>query len=141
MLSLIKPNLFKKETWKLLIYTFIFSRAGRPPPLSYIIPTFTVTINPLEANEVTLPLSPSKKIDNSKSKFIKADSIDGPSLNNNKIRNIRGRKDSSSHSPRSIANTTIIVDDDGNEVIKDDNQDKSNDRMLSIEDEDDELRR
>ena len=44
---------------------------------------------------------------------------------------------------RSIANTTIIVDDDGNEIVKEDMD--ANDRMLSVDSagngDDDEFRR
>ena len=103
-----------------------------------------MTINPLEANEVTLPLPESpKKLDNSKSNKITFQTSCGSNVNNNRSRNSsnRGRNSSSSYGPRSIANTTIIVDDDGNEVIQETNGDKE--RMLSVEGDgdDDELRR
>ena len=115
-------------------------------PLNYIIPTFTVTINPLEANELTLPLPESpKKFENSKSHKITFDTSCGSNINNNKSRNSSGRKrsNSSPYGTRSIANTTIIVDDDGNEVVQETNDNKENERMLSVDGngDDDEFRR
>ena len=59
-------------------------------------------------------------------------------MNRNRSRN------NSAKSKRSIANTTIIVDEEGNEVIQEDNVDISNGRMLSVDSDggdDEELRR
>ena len=107
----------------------------RGPSLSYIIPTFTVTINPLEADEVTVPLPDSpKNVDTTKSS--KGDRID----NQSSISRNNSSRSKKSYGHRSIANTTIIVDDEGNEVIKDEKE-----RMLSVDSagngEDDEFRR
>ena len=68
----------------------------------------------------------------------KKESLDNASLNRNRSRN------NSAKSRRSIANTTIIVDEEGNEVIQEDNVDISNGRMLSVDSDggdDEELRR
>ena len=107
--------------------------------MSYIIPTFTVTINPLEANEVTVPLPESpKQLEFANTILNKKETLDNASLNRNRSRN------NSAKSKRSIANTTIIVDEEGNEVIQEDNVDISNGRMLSVDSDggdDEELRR
>ena len=97
-----------------------------------------MTINPLEENEVTLPLSASPyKFDKSN---VTSSRVEGSSLNDNMRRSnsSRSKKSSCSYGARSIANTTIIVDDEGNEVVKEDAE-----RMLSVESngEEDELRR
>ena len=68
----------------------------------------------------------------------KKETLDNASLNRNRSRN------NSAKSKRSIANTTIIVDEEGNEVIQEDNVDISNGRMLSVDSDggdDEELRR
>ena len=57
----------------------------------------------------------------------KKETLDNASLNRNRSRN------NSAKSKRSIANTTIIVDEEGNEVIQEDNVDISNGRMLSVD--------
>ena len=108
----------------------------RGPSLSYIIPTFTVTINPLEANEVTLPLPDSpKNKDTTSTKASKGDRAD----NQSSISRSNSSRSKNSYGHKSIANTTIIVDDEGNEVIRED------ERMLSVDSagngEDDEFRR
>ena len=119
-------------------YNIEYFRHRGQASFSYIIPTFTVTINPLEANEVTLPLPESpKNVDSTSSKSSIADRIDNQSSMNRSYSN-RSKK---SYGHRSIANTTIIVDDDGNEVIKEDMDAKE--RMLSVDSnaDDDEFRR
>ena len=68
----------------------------------------------------------------------KKETLDNASMNRNRSRN------NSAKSKRSIANTTIIVDEEGNEVIQEDNVDISNGRMLSVDSDggdDEELRR
>ena len=99
-----------------------------------------MTINPLEENEVTLPLSASPyKFDKSNVTSSMVKCVEGSSLNDNMRRSnsSRSKKSSCSYGARSIANTTIIVDDEGNEVVKEE------ERMLSVESngEDDEFRR
>lgn len=101
-----------------------------------------MTINPLEENEVTLPLSASPyKFDKSNVTSSTVERVGGASLNDNMRRSNSSRSKSSagSYGARSIANTIIIVDDEGNEVVKEDNAE----RMLSVDSngEDDELRR
>ena len=100
-----------------------------------------MTINPLEENEVTLPLSASPyKFDKSNVPSSMIECLDGSSFNDNMRRSnsTRSKKSTCSYGARSIANTTIIVDDEGNEIVKEDAE-----RMLSVESngEDDEFRR
>ena len=103
-----------------------------------------MTINPLEANELTLPLPESpKKFDDSNFHSSTFDTSGVSSVNNNRIQNSRRKSNSFSYGHRSIANTTIIVDDDGNEVIQGHNGGKDKERMLSVDScaEDDDFRR
>ena len=109
--------------------------------MNYIIPTFTVTINPLEANEVTVPLPESpKKINkynnHTATREIPRTPVHSP-VNTKRKRSVSysGRSPSNCSSPRSIANTTIIVDDDGNEVIQESAEDRcrGTDRLLSVD--------
>ena len=99
-----------------------------------------MTINPLEANEVTLPLPDSpKNAEATTSRSSIGDRVD----NHSSIGRTHSSRSKKSYGHRSIANTTIIVDDDGNEVVKDDMD--ANERMLSVDSagngEDDEFRR
>ena len=124
--------------------------ASSPQQTGFAIPTFTVTINPLEANEVTvaLPISPSTQAPSrgQTQEFKQFPHIS--SLNGNKSTTKRnscgeGKHHSYPSSPgRSVANTVIIVDDDGNEFVQgsaDDNHSKTADGLLSVgEDEEEE---
>ena len=99
-----------------------------------------MTINPLEANEVTLPLPDSpKNAEATTSRSSIGDRVD----NHSSIGRTHSSRSKKSYGHRSIANTTIIVDDDGNEVVKEDMD--ANERMLSVDSagngEDDEFRR
>ena len=88
---------------------------------------------------MTLPLPESpKQLEFPNASLNKKETLDNASLNRNRSRN------TSAKSKRSIANTTIIVDEEGNEVIQEDNVDISNGRMLSVDSDggdDEELRR
>ena len=88
---------------------------------------------------MTLPLPESpKQLEFPNASLNKKETLDNASLNRNRSRN------NSAKSKRSIANTTIIVDEEGNEVIQEDNVDISNGRMLSVDSDggdDEELRR
>ena len=88
---------------------------------------------------MTLPLPESpKQLEFANTSLNKKETLDNASLNRNRSRN------NSAKSKRSIANTTIIVDEEGNEVIQEDNVDISNGRMLSVDSDggdDEELRR
>ena len=99
-----------------------------------------MTINPLEANEVTLPLPDSpKNAEATTSRSSIGDRVD----NHSSISRTHSSRSKKSYGHKSIANTTIIVDDDGNEVVKEDME--ANERMLSVDSvgngEDDEFRR
>ena len=99
-----------------------------------------MTINPLEANEVTLPLPDSpKNAEATTSRSSIGDRVD----NHSSIGRSHSSRSKKSYGHKSIANTTIIVDDDGNEVVKEDMD--ANERMLSVDSagngEDDEFRR
>ena len=117
------------------------TRLSCPQPLNYIIPTFTVTINPLEANEVTVPLPESpKKVNKYNNHTVTREIPHTPlhsPVNTKRTRSVSysGRSPSNYSSPRSIANTTIIVDDDGNEVIQESAEDrwKGTDRLLRVD--------
>ena len=88
---------------------------------------------------MTLPLPESpKQLEFPNASLHKKETLDNASLNRNRSRN------NSAKSKRSIANTTIIVDEEGIEVIQEDNVDISNGRMLSVDSDggdDEELRR
>ena len=88
---------------------------------------------------MTLPLPESpKQLEFPNTSLNEKETLDNASLNRNRSRN------NSAKSKRSIANTTIIVDEEGNEVIQEDNVDISNGRMLSVDSDggdDEELRR
>ena len=51
--------------------------------------------------------------------------------NQSSINRSNSSRSKKSYGHRSIANTTIIVDDDGNEIVKEDMD--GNDRMLSVD--------
>ena len=108
-----------------------------------------MTINPLEANEVTLPLPESPK-NNYNSNYRPAtheiphsggfaDLNSYVNVNNSRRSSCssRSRNNYSSYGGghRSIANTTIIVDDDGNENIQGSFEDscRGTDRMLGVD--------
>ena len=92
---------------------------GSTSPPGFEIPTFTVTINPLESNEMTfVPGSPPTVPPTGSGS---GDSVNGenqPLLQNNQDRKWPEVKPGNGNlSERSIANMTVIVDDEVNHLL------------------------
>ena len=89
---------------------------------SFAIPTFTVTINPLESNEMTfVPGSPPYIDETSSVAALEHQPLLAVTNENQQQQNqqplVANGSSSNRPSPKTIANTTIIVDDEVNKKL------------------------